>query len=106
MKSNLSVELQKMARNSGLRTSEYLKWMLACKPEWATGINYRGALKVGTQLCTKDGRITGNACIIGTKAETGSFVVRTDAGNCMTVSASEIGRMFWIGVYYLKVKRK
>ena len=68
-------------------------------PEWATGKNKLKELIVGTQLCTKDGRRTGNARIISIEERYGYtvYVAKTDVGNLMNLIESEVYSMFYIG---------
>ena len=74
-------------------------------PEWATGKNKIKELIVGTQLCTKDGRRTGNARIISIEERYGHtvYVAKTDVGNLMNLVESEVHSMFYIGEWLLPV---
>lgn len=74
-------------------------------PDWATGKNKLKELIVGTQLCTKDGRRTGNARIISIEERYGHivYVARTDAGNLINLVESEVHSMFYIGEWLLPV---
>lgn len=73
-------------------------------PDWATGHNIASELKEGTQLCTKDGRRTGNARIIyaGSDEHGAFYNCMTDRGNLMVLSTSEIHELFYIGLYFIK----
>lgn len=68
-------------------------------PEWAIAPN-NGALVAGTQLCTRDGRCTGNAHII--LVYLSKYVenellyeVLTDAGNVVVYTEKEIHKGFY-----------
>lgn len=56
-------------------------------------------MKIGTKLATKDGRIIGNAIVVGTGGDLipGAFVIETDFGNLTTLSMVEIENWFHIG---------
>lgn len=74
-------------------------------PEWASGLNKKQELDLKTQLCTKDGRKTGNARIVMVtrqKGEKPTYTAITDRGNLMNLSEEEIHELFWIGPYILK----
>jgi len=73
-------------------------------PEWAESYNLDLKPVLRAQLCTKDGRRMGNARItqIETIGEKIYYHIRTDAGNEMHMSLSEINECFWIGMYILK----
>lgn len=75
-------------------------------PEWATGINKERELRCGTQLCTKDGRRTGNARIINVTNKYGYviYVCETDKGNILNMTESEITYLFHIGEWFVNIK--
>lgn len=69
-------------------------------PPWATGV-YTGNLSRGTQLSTKDGRRVGNAVVVDDGSWSGGlfqqwffYVVVTDFGNKLELTAQEIEEMF------------
>lgn len=80
-------------------------------PDWAVARNFGYELVAGAQLCTKDGRRTGNAHIITVRivpvmenasrsnphGETYQFECLTDAGSKFTFNASELEEAFTIG---------
>lgn len=66
-------------------------------PEWATGLA-EGRVQLGAQLRTRDGRMFGNAVVVGEKAARGGvecWQVRTDAGNVVFLTDGEISDAFW-----------
>lgn len=77
-------------------------------PEWAERINTEQELIVGTQLCTKDGRRTGNARIIQVTTSKYTdemlYVVETDKKNIINANEAEVNELFYIGKYILKEK--
>lgn len=80
-------------------------------PEWAIGRNWAYALQPGAQLCTKDGRRTGNAHIVSIETKTYAnmadhtnpygevqvFNCLTDAGSKFTFTEVEVLEAFTIG---------
>lgn len=65
-------------------------------PHWAIGTTDRP--EIGAQLCTRDGRKTGNAVIIGQeKMRNGALCwsVLTDAGSHMHLTDRELNELFW-----------
>lgn len=71
-------------------------------PEWAIAYNTDKKLIPGTQLCTKDGRRTGNAHIVGVSTNSSwglIYHLLTDAGSAMTYIESEILQGFWVGEF-------
>jgi hypothetical protein len=73
-------------------------------PDWAVGRNWGYELIPGAQLCTKDGRRTGNAHIIrhGEGIAAGpvhvpTFECLTDAGHKILHTEKEIESEFYIG---------
>ncbi|MNO13214.1 hypothetical protein D3C76_28430 [compost metagenome] len=73
-------------------------------PDWAIGRNWGYSLVPGAQLCTKDGRRTGNAHVIdlGKGIAAGpvfvpSFLILTDAGSKAELTTKEIEDQFHIG---------
>lgn len=74
-------------------------------PEWASGLNKKEELVLNAQLCTKDGRKTGNARIVMVtypKGEKALYTAMTERGNLMNLSKEEVHELFWIGPYILK----
>lgn len=76
-------------------------------PDWAIG-KLNGELVLGAQLCTRDGRRTGNAHIIGitNSKYDGSelFLVLTDAGTKMACSRGEVEYFFYPPKYRSNVE--
>lgn len=73
-------------------------------PDWALCENEHQVLVPGTQLATKDGRLTGNAHIICTRnakwdSEVRIYECLTDAGNKITMTESELRNQFHIGPF-------
>lgn len=73
-------------------------------PEWAIGRNWSYDLQPGAQLCTKDGRRTGNAHVLRQYiknvdlTETMLYDCITDAGSYIkSMSESELTGAFYIG---------
>lgn len=73
-------------------------------PDWAVGRNFAYELVPGAQLCTKDGRRTGNAHIVKTTAlmyglvgESLVYECLTDAGSKFTFTEVELLEAFRIG---------
>ncbi len=66
-------------------------------PDWAIGTT--NEIQPGAQLCTRDGRRTGNAVVTGPLQLSihGTFFwpVITDAGNVMRLTTSEIDELFY-----------
>ena len=84
---------------------EYLDQPL---PDWATGLAY-GVMMLGAQLCTRDGRRTGNAHIIQiAKPRAGCtdarYLVLTDAGNTFILNDVELRTWYHDPRYYSEVK--
>lgn len=80
-------------------------------PPWAIGKS-NGELKVGVQLCTKDGRRMGNAVVTGQRTATWAYKdgtvpeiyeVVTDVGNKMRLTTNEVDELFYIGDYVMDV---
>lgn len=72
-------------------------------PEWAIG-KTSGEYVLGAQLCTRDGRRTGNAHIVGFDGVNGLtlndvtyviYIVLTDAGNVIKLIRPELESMFY-----------
>lgn len=77
-------------------------------PDWATGLAH-GRLCLGAQLCTRDGRRTGNAHIIQIAGprkgySDSRYLVMTDAGNTFVMSAVEIRTAYYDPYYFSDVK--
>jgi hypothetical protein len=63
-------------------------------PDWATSTI--DAVCAGAQLCTRDGRRTGNAVVIKLiDSNSGTWQVLTDAGNTIFLSEKEIKESFY-----------
>lgn len=77
-------------------------------PEWAEDYNRNFDLVLRAQLCTKDGRRTGNARVIEIIDDHPLFPkdriykVRTDIGTEMNIVKSEVYEMFNVGMYIMK----
>ena len=79
--------------------NDELAWKYAV-PDWAESADDTGTLVVGRQLCTRDGRRTGNAHIIEIDSNVPSpFRVLTDAGTYMRLMEGEVQELFYIGLY-------
>lgn len=80
-------------------------------PDWAVGRNWDYSLVPGAQLCTKDGRRTGNAHVVRTRETpddahyTHLYDCLTDAGSKFTMSEPEILEAFTIGDWISDPKR-
>lgn len=70
-------------------------------PEWAIARNWDYSLVPGAQLCTKDGRKTGNAHVLRVRGSVvENLIVHeciTDAGSFLTLTEKEILDQFWVG---------
>ncbi len=69
-------------------------------PEWAIRHAAVGKWEVGAQLCTKDGRNTGNAHIVDItpaiwKHGTDAYQIITDAGNRMVMTLQELETWYY-----------
>jgi hypothetical protein len=63
-------------------------------PNWATGM--AGNICIGAQLCTRDGRRTGNAVVTRLMdSNSGTWQVLTDAGNTIFLNEKEIKESFY-----------
>lgn len=77
-------------------------------PHWATG-RTNGQLRIGAQLCTRDGRRTGNAVVLDmtygalTDPPQRLFVVVTDAGTPAYLTEDEVMAMFYPPEYVMDV---
>ena len=77
-------------------------------PHWAIG-EANGVLQVGAQLCTRDGRKTGNGVIVSAVEHQWRgykdilFEVLTDAGNTLTLNTAEVFDMFYPPEYLMDV---
>lgn len=80
-------------------------------PDWAIEYNVNREVVLGAQLCTKDGRVMGNAVIYDVnkvKARTDKdctflYSIITDRGNTFKLFADEITECFWVGGYIMDV---
>ena len=61
-------------------------------PAWAVAFASGDYLQVGAVLPTRDGRRCGNARVLSVNGESAN--VRTDAGNAMTLSHTELAELF------------
>lgn len=67
-------------------------------PDWAVDRNWAYELVPGAQLCTRDGRRTGNAHIISSyQADQTYYNCLTDAGSKCTYTESELLNQFTVG---------
>ncbi len=73
-------------------------------PDWAVSRNFSYKLVAGAQLCTKDGRVSGNAHVLRSyMKDTGRELNKlydciTDAGSYMRgLSEQDINQQYWIG---------
>jgi hypothetical protein len=77
-------------------------------PDWAIARNWDYSLVVGAQLCTRDGRRTGNAFIIrvgeALEHKTPLYEVMSDMGRHFTMNETEIHEQFWIGEWIMDVE--
>lgn len=69
-------------------------------PEWAVGHADPNKWELGAQLCTKDGRLIGNAHITGVMLKTDerfqdAHEIITDAGTRMVMTAHELTELFY-----------
>ncbi len=77
-------------------------------PHWAIG-EANGVLQVGAQLCTRDGRKTGNGVIVSAEEyqfrgyKDILFKVLTDAGNTLTLNTAEVFELFYPPEYLMDV---
>lgn len=77
-------------------------------PEWAEDYNRNFDLVLRAQLCTKDGRRTGNARVVEIIDDHPLFPkdriykVRTDVGTELNIVKSEVHEMFHVGMYIMK----
>lgn len=71
-------------------------WVDDRLPEWATG-RATSSTDFGAQLSTRDGRRCGNAVVMECHLiiDKPFVIVCTDAGNLMTLSPSEVDRLFY-----------
>lgn len=76
-------------------------------PPWSMRQSSGEYLEVGAQLCTRDGRKSGNAVVISLAetADNGARIatVRTDMGNTMRLYLSELKEMFYPPRYVMNV---
>jgi hypothetical protein len=78
-------------------------------PEWATKRSNGDYMVLGAQLCTRDGRRTGNAFVNSDpyRASWDDTVwlvdVVTDAGNELTLTENECWELFWPPSYIMSV---
>lgn len=80
---------------------EYLGYPI---PDWAIGLSEGNYMEVGAQLCTKDGRKTGNAYVhnITEHEKLGQLAtVVTDVGSIMQLTHSELKSMFYPPQYVM-----
>lgn len=74
-------------------------------PYWAKSLS-NGEYEIGSQLCTKDGRIVGNAVIVNFeyKHDVIFAEVVTDVGNGFWATSGELHRLFHIPKYVMTDK--
>ena len=66
-------------------------------PHWAARRSDGDYMIMGTQLCTRDGRRTGNAMVMSVVADAhlGALALcKTDAGNTLNITEGEAKEMF------------
>lgn len=71
-------------------------------PDWAILRNWANEPIAGAQLCTKDGRRSGNAHILSVEEDINHGAVYsciTDAGSEIELTYAELDEMFWVGDY-------
>lgn len=66
-------------------------------PSWAVRHNKSKELVPGAQLCTRDGRKTGNAHLMSLDPTTGIWCILTDAGSHLRCTANEVNELFFVG---------
>jgi hypothetical protein len=77
-------------------------------PHWAIG-EANGLLQVGAQLCTRDGRKTGNGVIVSAEEyqfrdyKDILFKVLSDAGNTLALNTVEVFELFYPPKYLMDV---
>lgn len=76
-------------------------------PEWAERTSRPDEYIHGTQLCTKDGRVVGNAVVVDTKLSDWDrkvmiHYVVTDAGTEMRLTIGELKNLFHPPIYVMK----
>ncbi|MBK1711269.1 hypothetical protein [Rubrivivax gelatinosus] len=78
----------------------------ATKPEWVAGMT-NDWTAIGAQLCTKDGRVTGNAVVTGSKEANGTpfYSVVTDVGTQLHLSEQELKSRFHQPRFTMVVER-
>lgn len=75
-------------------------------PTWA--VKFSNGVEVGSQLATRDGRVCGNAVVLGIDIEgtaalmTRVWEVGTDAGNVLRLTNYEIDEMFYPPVFCME----
>lgn len=77
-------------------------------PEWASKKSDGDYMRVGTQLCTRDGKKVGNAVVISIgnmgngKGGIRVATILTDAGNKLRLIKSELEQLFYVPNYIMK----
>lgn len=77
-------------------------------PHWAIG-EAHGVLQVGAQLCTRDGRKTGNGVIVSAQegvwrgVRDTIYKVLTDTGNTLTLCTGDLLELFYPPEYLMDV---
>lgn len=73
-------------------------------PDWADRLSDGDVMVPMTQLCTKDGRRTGNAIVLHTEISHGYevAVIQTDAGHVFKMTRAEILEAFHLPTLILK----
>jgi len=80
---------------------EYLGYPI---PNWAVGLSEGNYMEAGAQLCTRDGKKTGNAYVhkITEHKKLGQLAtVVTDVGNIMQLTLPELVNMFYPPQYVM-----
>lgn len=74
-------------------------------PEWASGLAHGDYTMPNAQLCTRDGRNTGNAVNVGPVDSLNpdpTFLVVTDAGSTMKLTVGEMKFYFFPPVWIME----
>ena len=69
-------------------------------PIWAIG-RADSSIALGAQLCTKDGRRIGNACVVASVENSDSVSILTDAGTRLVLNATEVDELFHPAIWLM-----
>jgi hypothetical protein len=77
-------------------------------PHWAGALAHGQYMIPGASLPTRDGRRTGNACVLAVGWSYGMWIAHcmTDAGNTMALTLSELRTLFYPPVYIMHPQHK